>query len=305
MKKRCQLPMKPPLVPVKQPQNPHSSKPLTLQIENNLSIRVYWDSRPNYLEIAPLQKGLVLLIDDLELIEEGAGFGVPVVKYMSHTYFSSSAESWIEKNVNYYAIVKSFALDAIARKRVGKASYINDTVYRLFQRLFEKVYLRHKKLSSVFNKIMELRRVLGVQTEFVKVKTKGKIRIKYTFEEGIIRIHVDLADLDRADCREVLVLNEQGSTFFRKYSDTTGLELLNDRIGAWEIVQAEEGSLSDNQETLKFTLSKHRESRLFRGWERTAGRFAWAGLDYSLNPNHSAFEYTIRLSSAGNPRLRT
>jgi hypothetical protein len=281
---------------VKQEQNPLSSRPLTLQIGNNVSIRVYWDSRPNYLEIAPLQKGLVLIVDDEELIEEGAGFGVPVVKYMNRTYFSSSAESWVEQKGMHYAIVKSFALDAIARKRLGNASYINDDIYRFFHRLFEKAYLRHKKLSFIFNKIMEFRRTMGVQTEFVKVKTKGKITIKYTFELGAIRIHVDLSDLDRTDCREILILNEQGSTFFRKYSDTTGLKLFDEKIGAWEMVCAEETSLSNIRETIEFTLLKQKESSLFRGWEKTGGRFAWTGLSYSLKPNHSEFEYIIRFN---------
>ncbi len=284
--------------PVKQQQNPLSSKPLTLQVGNSVSVRVYWDSRPNYLEIAPLQKGLVLMVDGEELIEEGAGFGVPVVKYMSHTYFSSSAESWIEQKGTHYAVVKSFALDAIARKRLGKALYINDDVYRFFRRLFEKVYLRHKKLSFIFNKIMEFRRTVGIQTEFVKLKTKGKITVKYVFEPGTIKIHVHLSDLDRTGCREILILNEQGSSFFRKYSDTTGLTLFDEKIGAWEMVRTEEASLSNVQETLKFTLLKQKGSLLYRGWEKTEGRFAWTGLDYSLKPHRSEFEYVIRLNAA-------
>jgi hypothetical protein len=280
---------------VKQQQDPLSSRPLTLEIGNNVSVRVYWNSCPNYLEIAPLQKGLVLLVDDEELIEEGAGFGVPVVKYLRRTYFSSSAESWVEQKGNHYAIVKFYALDAIARKRLGKASYINDDFYRFFHKFFEKAYLSNKKWAFIFNKIMEFRRTVGVQTEFVKVKTKGRIKVKYTFESSIIRIHVDLADLDRAECREILILNEQGSTFFRKYSDTTGLRLLDEKIGAWEIVRAEEASLSNIRETLKFTLLKQEGNLLFRGWEKTSGRFAWTGLGYSLKRNASSFEYIIRL----------
>jgi hypothetical protein len=292
--------MEPSFALVAQQQNPLSSRPWTRQIGNNVSVRMYWDSRPNYLEIAPLQKGLVLMVDDEELIEEGAGFGVPLVKYVSRTYFSSSAESWIEQTGNHFSIVKSFALDAIARKRLGKSSYINDDVYRFFHRLFEKSYLRHKKLSFIFNKIMEFRRTVGVQTEFVKVKTRGKIMIKYTFESGIIRIHVYLSELDRTGCQEILILNEQGSTFFRKYSDTTGLKLFDQEIGAWEIVFAEEASLSNVRETLKFTLLKQKESLLFRGWEKTGGRFAWTGLGYSLKPNRFEFEYIIRLNEAKN-----
>ena len=50
-------------------------------------MRPYADSRLHYLETSALQKGLILMFDDKELIEEGLGFGVLVVKYKDKTYF--------------------------------------------------------------------------------------------------------------------------------------------------------------------------------------------------------------------------
>jgi hypothetical protein len=277
-------------------QNSFSGAPFTMPISKRASVRVYWDSRPNYLEIAPLQKGLLLMLDDEELIEEGAGLGVPVVKYINKTYFSSSAESSVEQEGNRCTIVKTFSLDTIARKRIGKSSYINENTYRFFRKLFEKEYLRRKKLSFFFNKLMEFRQTVGIQTEFIKVKPKGKVTIKYTVDASTIKIQVDLTDLEKAGCQEILVLNEQGATFFRKYTDTEGLKLFGETIGAWEKVTAHEASLSDAQETLKFTLIKQKTSSLFRGWEKTKGRFAWTGLSYSLTPNHSEFNYIIKIN---------
>jgi len=49
------------------------------------------------METAPLHKGLVLVLDNNEVVEEGMGFGVPVVKYHDKTYFSSSADVSIQK----------------------------------------------------------------------------------------------------------------------------------------------------------------------------------------------------------------
>jgi len=268
----------------KGPQSPDSSEAITLQMGNRLSVRLYRDARPNYLEIASLQKGLVLVFDGEELIEEGVGFGVPVVKYADKTYFSSSAEVYVQENGNLCTLEKRFTLDTVSRKRFWKASYINDGFYSLFHKLFNKAYKGHKSLTPVFIRTMELRRALKIQTEFVKVKPRGLIKFKYSFQPNTIKINVDLSDLELHGCREILLLNEQGSNYFRKYTDTDGLKLFDEKIGAWEIVRAKEATLSDDKDALEFTL------------ERITGRFSWAGLSYSLHPKRGAFDYVIKLA---------
>jgi hypothetical protein len=265
-------------------------------MESRLSIRLYTNCLPNFWEVAPLHKGLVLMLDGKELIEEGMGFGVPVVKYLDKTYFSSSARCYIHENENHPTLVKSFALDTVSRKRIGKASYINDEFYRFFHRLFERAYLGRKSLAHIFSRIMELRRIVGVQTEFIKVNPRGIVTVEYSCQPSIIRVQVDLSELELAGCQEILIVNEQGSTFFRKYFDSDGLNLFDERIGAWEMVNAKEASLSDVKETLKFTLGNKDSGALFRGWEKTKGRFSWAGLSYSLHPRLSTFDYVIKLS---------
>ena len=277
-----------------------SSSPFTLPLGKRLSVRLYGDCRPNILEVAPLHKGLVLVIDGRELIEEGTGFGVPVVKYEDKTYFSSSAECWNLEDVDYPTLMKSFVLDTVSHKRIGKAAYINDRFYSFVHRLFERAYLAHKSLRPVFNMLMELRGTVKVQTEFVRVKPRGTVKVKYVCQPGNISIKIDLSDLEFAGCKEIVILNEQGSTFFREYLDSDGLRLFDEKIGPWEAVMAEEASLSDMRETLAFTLDRRNSSVLFRGWEKTRGRFSWAGLGYSLRSRILAFDYVIKLKVAGN-----
>jgi hypothetical protein len=282
---------------VKGPPTPDFSESFTLQMGNRLSVRLYEDSRPNYLEIASLQKGLVLIFDGEELIEEGVGFGVPVVRYADKTYFSSSAVVSVEENGNLCALEKRFALDTVSRKRFWKASYINDGFYSFFHKFFNKAYKGHKSLTPAFNRTMELRRAVKIQTEFVKVKPRGTITFKYSFQPNTIKINVDLSDLELSGCQEILLLNEQGSNFFRKYRDSDGLKLFDEKIGAWENVRAKEATLSDDKDTLEFTLENSSEAALFRGLERIKGRFSWAGLSYSLHPKRGAFDYVIKLKT--------
>jgi hypothetical protein len=277
-----------------------SSSPFTLPMDKRLSVRLYGDCHPNILEVAPLHKGLVLVLDGQELIEEGIGFGVPVVKYEDKTYFSRTAECRNLEDGDHPTLLKSFVLDTVSHKRIGKAAYINDKFYSVVRRLFERAYLAHKGLRPVFNTLMELRGTVKVQTEFVRVKPRGTVTVKYVCQPGNIWINVDLSNLELAGCKEIVILNEQGSTFFRQYFDSDGLRLFDGKIGAWEAVRAKEASLSDMRGTLRFTLERRNSSTLFRGWEKTRGRFSWAGLGYSLHSRPLAFAYVIKLKTAGN-----
>lgn len=268
---------------------------LTVNISKNVSFRLYEDTKPHFLEISPLQKGLVLLFGGRELIDEGIGFGVPVIKYEDKTFFSSSATLTIPPCSKGNVFAKSFVIDTISRKRIGERSYINDKIYSFFRKIFEKAYLNCRKTASFFNLIMEFRNALNVQTDFVKTKPRGTVTVTYTCLPEEVKVNVDFTKLNRTGCSQILVLNEQGATFFRKYHDTDSLMLTNRDISAWAIVEAKEASLSDLAGSLTFTLEKLKTAQLLKGWEKTRGRFCWAGLSYALPADSSSFEYAIRL----------
>lgn len=274
-------------------------EPVTISLDDRLSVRLYADSRPHCLETASLQKGLVLMLDGEELIEEGVGFGVPVVKYEHKTYFSTSAEVSLEKNHLAHKLKKTYFLGAISRKKLWRASYINDGLYSSVHKKFEKLYLKHKNLSPFFNEIMELREIAKIKTEFVETEPQGAITVSYKIQPTVISVSFDFSDLTLNSCKEVLVLNEQGSSFFRKYVDASGLRLDGNKIGAWDAVTAGNASILNTNEQVEFSLQNIVGATLFRGWEKTRNRFSWAGLSYSIRPNQGTFEYDIRVSLKG------
>lgn len=271
-------------------------EPITLHLTDRLSVRLYKDCRPNCLETGELQKGLVLLLDGQELIEEGIGFGVPVVKYEDKTFFSSKAYVSIKKIGSNYTLTKVYTLDTVSLKKFGSSSYIDDGLYSTLRKTFQRLYLKHKKLTPLFNKVMELRDLAKITTEFITVKPRGTVTINYRFEPAAINVQADFSKVALNKCREVLVLNEQGSSVFQRYVDSNGLDLLGNRIGAWETVTANQASLQSRSGRISFSLQNDGTAMFFRGFERARKRFSWAGLSYSMLPNNGVFDYSIGLS---------
>lgn len=271
------------------------AKTLTLKMSNGASLRLYPDSRPHNLAISDLQKGLILMLGGEELIEEGAGFGSPAVKYEDRVFFSGTAETFVYEKGENAVLSKSFQINMVEKMQIGKGPFINDHVYTDLDKTFNKIFVERKTFRPITYKLMNLMNAAGMQTRFVKAESKGTIKFTYTCFSDFIRIDVNLSNLDKRGCREIIILNEQGSTFFQKYFDSNNLELYGKEIGAWEKVDAGEASFSDVKGKLKFILQKANEATLFRGSEQLKGVLSWVGLNYVLNPKLSAFTYEIRL----------
>jgi hypothetical protein len=274
-----------------------SSQSVTMHITDRLSVRAYKDCRPTCLETGALQKGLVLMLDGRELIEEGVGFGVPIVKYEDKTFFSSTAYTLIKGIGSHCTLTKVYTLDTVSLKKFGQTSYIDDGLYSQLRKAFQILYLNHKKFTPVFNKIMEFRDLANIKTEFVKVAPRGTVSVRYHCQSDGLGVQADFSKLALNKCNEVLVLNEQGSSIFQKYVDSNDLMFFGNKIGAWETVTAEQAALQSAKGEVSFSLQNKKNITLFRGWERTRKRFSWAGLSYSMRPNTGIFDYSIGLDS--------
>jgi len=269
-------------------------KPFTFNTNKVISLRIYPDNRPQNMEIAALQKGLVLIVNGSEVIEEGAGFGVPIAKYSDRTYFSRTATVYVGVQNEYVAeITKVFLLDSVSKKQVHGA-FINDGLYSAFHKTFEKSYIQRGKMRPFFDWIMRFRKMIGIKTYFSQVSPRGKITVNYLCYSDHIKVSADFSQVDMTGCPALLILNEQGATFFRKCKSDN--EVLQDRkIGAWTKVNAGKAELSDLGENISFSLEKRDDADLYSGREQVKDRFSWAGMTYALNPNTRVFNYIIQL----------
>ncbi len=263
--------------------------------EGDLGLHVYSDCRPHNLETAELQKGLVLVLNGKELIEEGVGFGVPVVIYSDETYFSGSAHVLISEDVQDKIIIKHFYMDRVSRKSWIGRILIDNRIYRMFTNFLADVYRNRPTYRKVIFPLIRLRSKIGIKTIFVKVESRGEIIVEYRIRERSINVEVDFTKLSKGGCRCALLLNEQGSTFFKRFVDSDGLNLSNDQIGAWDLIKADWACLSNSDGTLGFCLKSIPNCKLFRGRERIEGRMAWAGIGYELSQVQTRFNYRINL----------
>jgi hypothetical protein len=82
---------------------------LEVDLPNKMALRLHTGTQPHIGKIARLQKGLVLAVDGRDRIEEGFGFGLPLVEVDGQAYVSRTATVKREGNT----LVKRFLLDTL------------------------------------------------------------------------------------------------------------------------------------------------------------------------------------------------
>ena len=261
----------------------------------SFSIRIYEDSRPHYYKSARIQKGLILSYNNQEVSGEGIGFGAPVVKYRDKTYFPKNANLRVIEEDNITKIVKEFEINSIFRVKIlGK--HIKSPIFYSVTEFFSKIHREYKSLRWIMDIILAfLRKAIGHPSDLVMTSQKGKIIVTYQINDNCIFVTVDSTKLDKTDCEEICIMNEQGADFFRKYNDTDGHKLIGDQIPSWEKMQAKSAKFSDIQDRLSFEVENVSGTSLYFGREKFKGHLAWAGFAYSIPPAMGIFSYTIKL----------
>ena len=258
------------------------------KVDDYIILKLYPDNRPSNLETSLRQKGVVMEYQGRPVIGEGMGFGVPLVKYKEKTFFPGSSTITHDSD----SITKTFMFNTVSRKYYH-GNLISDRLYRPVHRTFAYFYLKLKPLRALFDYMMSLRESAGIQTSFVRIEPRGKASITYSVAGRELIVRADFSEIQMDNIEELVVLNEQGATDFTSYTDSNGIEAHNEKIGAWDRVEADSASLLNATKDLCFTLWRIPEASLFRGWEKVQGRLSWAGLNYTFSPKCKQITFKI------------
>jgi len=77
------------------------------------ALRLYSDTRPHVGKISGLQKGLVWVREGRLLVEEGYGFGTPIVEYGGQAYLARHAEIERETVPGGLRLIKRYQIDTV------------------------------------------------------------------------------------------------------------------------------------------------------------------------------------------------
>jgi hypothetical protein len=185
-------------------------------------------------------------------------------------------------------------MDLVARDRFRNLRLENPRIRSLFDYI-STLYQSHELFARYILFVKGLLFKFGVKSIFIKSRHKGTVVVTYVIDRNRILVKLDLNMLERTNLGKVFVLNEQGAHFFRTYSDSEGLKLIDKEIGVWNDVTAQSARITNKHDEIGFSLKKIDGVMLRRGRELMEGSLNWIGLDYELDPEHSQFEYEIEL----------
>lgn len=268
---------------------------VTIPLSSCISLRIHHDSQPRVGKVADLQKGLILLYKKAELVGEGLGFGVPIVKSMDETYFSGSARLRLAKDSGVFLVRKEFTLDMIERNEFASVRLENRRLRAIF-RFVGDSYQKHRQLQHLTPKTLAHK--ASYKAKFLKVDPVGSVLVDYTIDGTHVHVRADFGSLRTNLLKGLFMLNEQAGTCFRRYSDADGLELLDNDIGAWYPIKADSACLTDDQGRIGFRLHRVNGAVLRRGREYLKGSLDWVGLDYELERKKRFFKYDVEIVGA-------
>lgn len=278
------------------------SIPACVRVEMAGDISLLMRYQSNYKGDFPasrIQKGLILACNGMDLSEEGVGFGVPVLKSGRETIFPGDAHITSVRDGNTTIVSVGYNMNLQERMEVRGRRIKSGTFYRV-KEYISGLHREYPWLRKVITGASgSLRCILGIRTVFEETKSIGTVRVVYTIGAGKSTVHVSVNTGGVYGCTEMIIMNEQGATYFDRYRDSNGTSIAGEAIGTWDETYADEASFIDPLNNVKFTLQKVKGARMLRGRELVKSRLAWSGISYVIPPYVADFAYSIRIGRAG------
>jgi len=238
--------------------------PITMALGNELTVRAYPDTRPHVGKITPLQKGLVLVQDGRELIEEGYGFGSPIVVQDGRSYLSQHAV--VAAAPDNQQVIKRFSIDT------------EDTWTRPFRRKYRAV----EPLGSiVFTYTLAGPGILDVAVDFTD-----------------LRATPDLAYLANEQGARAFTLYSDSSGVHRYFLDVP------DTPDQWVPTTDERTCFTAEARALRFCIETQPGQAKYVGRERYFQRrwsglfsLSWAGTDIELTRPRGVYRYRVTVEA--------
>ena len=269
----------------------------TASMSPSIGIRVYSNTNPKIWRTSELQKGLIFVYDDAERIGEATGFGVPIIKSSDETYFSGSSSVYLQHAGEATTIYKEYCMDRLARNVYRNIRLENRQIRSMLKR-FSDLYQRNKRSRSPMLMLKRVPMKIGVNSSFVKTAPLGRAVVTYKIWENRILVEADFTRLKQPIPEKIFMMNEQGTSFFRRYQDSCGKQFVDGQAGAWDHVTADWATITNTEGNIGFRLRKASNSILRMGREFQEGYLDWIGLDYEVDPKIKTFRYEIEVLGA-------
>ncbi len=270
-----------------------------------ISFKLYKEPYPSEGKSAYVQKGLIPVINGLniDLCEEGLGFGAPILQYKRDFYFPGEGKILSENNLKL--MCKKFVFNLIERnqKETNNIEYFSWVPSRLVNSIYKS------NLGYFYLYLWEkLRRRIHIEdkissTCFIKVESKGSAEAKFSYEQenGRIKIEVLFENVDTKNLQQIYICNELGGGFFTEYFDGSGLKLKSAQIRGWQTIKSDYAVFYSPNLKIGFKVIIPIGLKGFMGREVFSPRHSWSGIILS-SPPVKKISYIVKIGSFENIR---
>ena len=191
----------------------------------------------------------------VDLVEEGVGFGVPVLKMPRETIFPRSLR--VTAGPDASAATAEYDMDLVERLSVRTRLALVNTALNVVREPLALLHRRYPALRGVFAGISNsMRAAFGIRTVFEHATSRGTIRVTYRVDAagGELNVRMEARNLATQGCTELIIMNEQGAHFFDTCTDSAGSARQGSAIETWQEVAAARATFLDAVHGVSFTM---------------------------------------------------